>query len=68
MTLENESLAYIQNKDMLSAFTFQVLLEDEPSVERYFFFKLKLINIDDFIKEANTMVKKRQEKLDLLMS
>ena len=33
MTLGNESLAYIQNKDMLSAFIFQVLLEDEPSVE-----------------------------------
>lgn len=68
MTLENESLAYIQNKDMLSAFTFQVLLEDEPSVEGYVFLKLKLINIDGSIKEANRIVIQRQEKLDFLMS
>jgi len=62
-TLATERLVYVQNKDVLSAFTFRVFLKHEPSVEH-----LKIINIHGPAKKDDRTVKQRKKKLDLLVA
>ena len=50
-TLATETLAYVQNRDGLSVFTFRVLLEREPSMEH-----LKIINTYDPLKKGDRTV------------
>lgn len=51
-TLATEMLGCVQNKDMLCAFTFRVLLKHEPSTEH-----LKIINMRDPPKKGDKRVK-----------